>query len=105
MTNIELLYFEGCPSWATAWAELGRVVVETGTQATIRLRDIAELPEHERTGFAGSPTIRIDGLDLEGYDGPSVLACRRYPQNDGRGWPTREQLRESLLAAAGGASG
>lgn len=99
MTKIELLYFEGCPSWQSAWSELGWAVVETGAAASVRLLDIATLPESDRSGFAGSPTIRIDGRDLEGYDGPPVLACRRYAHNEGRGWPTREQLRNALIDA------
>jgi len=65
MTRIELLVFDGCPSW--------------------------------RRG-------RVDGVDLEGYDGPGVLACRRYGENDGRGWPSRNLLRDRLRAAAPAAS-
>lgn len=96
--TIELLYFEGCPSWERAWTELGKAIVETGTDATVRLRDIAVLSEDELVGFAGSPTVRIDGRDLEGYDGPALIACRRYPDNAGLGWPSGGVLRERLEA-------
>lgn len=101
MVTIELLYFDDCPSWERAWSELGRALTETGTDATVRLRNIADLAEDQRTGFAGSPTVRIDGVDLERYDGPTVMACRRYLDNEGRGWPSAERLRERLIAAAG----
>lgn len=98
MRTIELLYFDGCPSWQQAWNELGRALATARTAATVRLVNVADLPEPQRQGFAGSPTIRIDGVDLEGYAGPPVLACRRYSENEGRGWPSLEQLQHALQA-------
>jgi len=98
--DVELLYFEGCPSWERAWTELRRAMAELDLDVRVRLRDIGELEESEKVGFAGSPTIRINGRDLEGYAGPAVLACRRYPDNDGHGWPSRPLLFERLRAAA-----
>ena len=102
MVVIELLYFDGCPSWERAWSELGRAIVATGVDATVRLHDIAGLDPSDLSGFAGSPTLRVDGRDLEGYDGPALNACRRYEGNEGRGWPTAALLRERLSAAADG---
>lgn len=102
MVVIELLYIDGCPSWERAWSELGRAVVTTGVDATVRLRDIERVSPAELPGFAGSPTVRVDGNDLEGYDGPALIACRRYEGNEGRGWPTAALLRERLTAAADG---
>lgn len=75
-------------------------MVELDLDVHARLRDIGELEESEKVAFAGSPTIRINGRDLEGYDGPAVLACRRYPDNHGQGWPSRALLFERLRAAA-----
>lgn len=97
--TIELLYFGGCPSWQHAWARLGEALSETGVDAPVRLRRIETLPERERAGFAGSPTVRIDGRDLEGYDGPAVMACRVYDANEGRGWPSRARLKAALASA------
>ena len=93
MVVIELLYFDGCPSWERVWSELGRAIVDTGACATVHLRDIERLDPAELSGFAGSPTVRIDGNDLEGYDGPARIACRRYEGNEGRGWPGRKRTR------------
>lgn len=64
--------------------------------ATVRLVNVTDLLEEQQAGFAGSPTLRIDGRDLEGYDGPPVIACRRYPANEGRGWPSHAQLQRAL---------
>lgn len=100
MVEVEVLYFEGCPSWRTAWAELGDVLEELRLDASVHLRDIDTLDEREKRGFGGSPSIRIDGRDLEGYDGPTRIACRRYLDNGGKGWPARRLLRARLEEAA-----
>ncbi len=33
--------------------------------------------------FAGSPTIKVNGQDLEDYQGNGVMACGRYEENNG----------------------
>ena len=104
MIDIELLYFGGCPSWERAWTDLGLALAATGVDATVRLRDIEALSPSELSGFAGSPTLRIDGIDMEGYAGPPVVACRRYESNDGRGWPSAALLHDRLAAATKGAA-
>jgi len=102
MTQIEVLYFAGCPSWQHAWAALATVLAESHCEASVRLRDVTTMAPVELAGFAGSPTIRVDGVDLFGYVGPAVMACRRYVDNDGQGWPSPEALRARLRAARGG---
>lgn len=100
MIRIELLFFDGCPSWQQAWIELGQVLAETGLDASVELRNVRAMDDRHKVGFAGSPTIRIDGIDLAGYDGPAVMACRRYEDNAGRGWPSTELVRTRLLEAS-----
>lgn len=104
MLTIELLYFDGCPSWQHAWNDLGQALTATHTDATVYLRNIDDLPEDQRQGFGGSPTLRINGRDLEDYDGPPVYACRRYLQNQGRGWPDPQHLRNAIETAANAGS-
>lgn len=88
MKRIELLCFDGCPAWQHAWAALGTVLAESHWQASVRLRDVTSMAAEELADFAGSPTIRVDGVDVFGYDGPAVMACRRYEDNGGQGWPS-----------------
>lgn len=99
MQRIEVLFFDGCPSWQHAWAALGTVLAESRWEALVRLRDVTTMAPEELDGFAGSPTIRVDGVDAFGYEGPAVMACRRYEDNGGQGWPSLEALRTRLDAA------
>ncbi len=67
----------------------------------------------QRWQFPGSPTIRVDGQDVDPGGAAHMgvaLACRVYRLEDGRfsPVPSREMIRQRLLAArrpgAGGAT-
>lgn len=66
---------------------------------------LREVDTHEQAAserFVGSPTIRIDGVDVQPPgDEPFGLACRVYHRRDGRISPTPDpdDLREALRAA------
>ena len=98
--RIDLLYFEGCPSYKTAWSDLLDALTETGIDARIRPIHIDSPERADALGFAGSPSITIEGRDLEGYRGPGVMACRVYRENGNRGWPSRALLRRKLREAS-----
>ncbi len=97
---LELLYFDGCPTYAPAYQSLQQVLSEEGIQARIQLIAINTNEEAQRTQFLGSPTIRTNGRDL--FPAPEYqawgLGCRMYPTPEGlRGTPTKGMLREALL--------
>jgi hypothetical protein len=99
--RIELLYFDGCPSYKKAWSDLLDVLAETALDAHVTVRPIRvdTLEKAEALQFAGSPTIKIEGRDLEGYTGPGLMACRVYQENRNRGWPSKTLLKQELEAA------
>jgi hypothetical protein len=71
--------------------------------ARIEVREIDTDESAEREEFVGSPTIRIDGADVQPLEGaPPGLACRVYRRRDGRTSPLPDpaDLREALRAAA-----
>jgi hypothetical protein len=71
--------------------------------ARIEVREIDTDESAEREAFVGSPTIRIDGADIQPLEGaPTGLACRVYRRRDGRTspLPDPEDLRDSLRSAA-----
>jgi hypothetical protein len=98
---VELLWCDGCPSVERALDELRAALVDVGLIDTdIRVRQIVTDADAHRDGFLGSPTIRVDGVDIVAVDGheSAVLTCRVYRRRDGRFSPTPdpEDLREAL---------
>jgi hypothetical protein len=78
---IEVLTFEGCPHTRTALELVERIVNELGIEASIRHVDVADLEQAEAHRFLGSPTIRVNGHDIEPGScerSEYTLACRIY---------------------------
>jgi hypothetical protein len=98
--RIELLYWEGCPSYPEAKAMLEDVLNRRGIDAPIRMHEVRTDEEARELSFPGSPTIRIDGRDVDpaGADSRPALNCRIYHLPDGRvsPVPTREQLEAAV---------
>ena len=79
--EVELLFWEGCPSHPAALAEL-RAALGEGIEVVVREINDSEQAVVEH--FPGSPTIRVDGADLFPSDDPPSLTCRVYRLADGR---------------------
>lgn len=96
MDVVTLLYFDGCPNWEQTNERLSQLQVERGF--TLEYRKVATPQQAARLGFAGSPTVLINGADpFATGDESTGLSCRVYNTPDGpRGCPTLEQLREVL---------
>jgi hypothetical protein len=98
--RIELYFWEGCPSYPEAKALLEDVLAERGLEEQIEMREVLTREDAEALRFPGSPTIRIDGrdVDLVGAESTPALTCRVYRLPDGRvsPVPSRQQLEEAL---------
>ncbi len=98
--KIELFYWKGCPSHPEALALLEEVLEERGVPTAVELHEVHSQQEAEELRFPGSPTIRIDGTDVdpEGAGSPPSLTCRIYFLPDGRvsPVPSRSQLEGAL---------
>jgi hypothetical protein len=98
--NVEFLYWDGCPSHPEALALLEDVLAANGTDASVEMREVKTQEEAEALAFPGSPTIRVDGRDVDpaGAQARPALNCRIYELADGSvsPVPTREQLEEAL---------
>ena len=102
--KIEVLYFEGCPNHQPAVEALESVLDELGIATRVESTRVRDQSEAAATAFIGSPTIRIDGVDVEPADTPSVprMACRVYRTSDGiAGVPDRATLAAALRKARG----
>lgn len=104
--RVELLWWEGCPSHPKALADLQAAMASLGLDPqTIELREIESEADAQHERFVGSPTIRIDGVDVAPVeDEPVALTCRIYHRRDGRISPTpdpddlRDALRNAMTA-------
>ncbi|MEE8120871.1 MAG: hypothetical protein V3T55_05050 [Anaerolineales bacterium] len=96
--NIDLFYFDGCPSWRNALTELELALKSLGLSRVIKLVHIVTDADARVNRFVGSPTIRIDGEDLFPVDHTDfALGCRLYTTPEGmRGWPSSEMIRVAL---------
>jgi hypothetical protein len=83
--TIELLYWEGCPSWPGAIEMVREEMAAAGLDPErLIVREITTDDEAKRERFYGSPTILIDGRDVQDPgDNPIGLSCRVYRRTDG----------------------
>ena len=87
--KIEVQWFEGCPNHRAAREILDEVLAARGVDASIESVEVPDLETGERVKFPGSPTIRIDCVDVDPeYEdtGDYTPRCRVYLTPDrGRG--------------------
>lgn len=104
--TVELLWWSGCPSWEKALAGLRERMAELGLDPdSVEVREVATDEEAEREEFVGSPTIRVDGRDVQDPGGePAGLTCRIYRTRDGRISPLPDpaDVRDTLVEATEG---
>lgn len=104
--KVELLWWSGCPSWERAIAELREEMESVGLDPdALEVREVVTDDAADREGFIGSPTIRVDGRDVQPTDAEPVgLTCRVYRLRDGRfsPLPDRADLRDALTVAPSG---
>lgn len=63
--RLEILYFDGCPSHEQLLEHLPSLLEREGIHAEIVLRNVPDDEQAQRERFLGSPTIRLDGVDIE----------------------------------------
>lgn len=97
--RIELLWWQGCPSWERALAMLREEAEAAGLDpARIEITEVTDDEQAQARGFPGSPTILVDGADIQdpGHN-PIGLSCRVYKRSDGTVSPLPERV---LIASA-----
>ncbi len=97
--RVEVLYFDGCPTYRAAEETLRGMLAWVDVKAEVELVAVNSDEGAQRLRFPGSPTIRVDGEDL--FPGPDrvgyALGCRMYATPEGlRGLPTAEMMQASL---------
>jgi hypothetical protein len=104
--RIEFLYWEDCPSHPQAWKLLQETMAELGLEMPIEQIEVVTDQNAEILAFPGSPTIRVNGTDIDpdgaAQMGATALTCRIYRLPDGRfsPLPSKEMIRQALAKAA-----
>jgi hypothetical protein len=97
--KIELLYFEACPSHEAFLPRLRALLDQVGIDAPVMERRVESDAAAQRERFLGSPSLRIDGVDVEPGAARRTdygMKCRLYRHEEGLSGRPRD---EWLLAA------
>jgi hypothetical protein len=104
--RVELLWWSECPSWERTLTMLRDEMKALGLDSeSVEVRQVETAEAAEREAFVGSPTIRVDGRDVQPpRDEPAGLTCRVYRRRDGSVSPLPDpaDIREALAAAPEG---
>jgi hypothetical protein len=106
--RVELLYAEDDPAYMVARQRLVEVLNEDAFETPIQMIAVATPADAELLDFRGSPTIRIDGVDIDpDSPGPIGLHRRTYRTDDGGNAPVPEKslIRHAMERARGWAHG
>ncbi len=100
--TVQVLYTDGCPSYSHALDNLLEALALERVVAEVEM--IKVYPGHRSApAFRGSPTILLDGVDVEGPPAEgsrSFHGCRVYfegPQP--MGWPSVRRIRDAIRLA------
>ncbi len=101
--RIEVLYFDGCPSHEALLPRLRELMEQTALEVPVELKHVGSVEQAERERFLGSPTLRIDGRDVD----PAAaerndygLKCRLYAHADGLRGAVPDELITGALNGA-----
>lgn len=102
--TVRVLFFEGCPGHRPAVESVRRVAAELGLPVRVEEVEVRDPADAERLRFLGSPTVQVNGFDVEpAARGRTEFAfgCRTY-----HGSPIPpEPLIRAALGGTGGAGG
>lgn len=102
--KVEVLYFAGCPNYPPAVSQVREALQQEGVTAEMVEVEVTDGDTARAVGFLGSPTIRVNGLDVD----PSArsvesygLSCRTYTAENYRaGVPPLAWIRAAIREAA-----
>jgi hypothetical protein len=101
--TIELLYLEGCAHRGATVDLVHSVMKSEGMPGVVQQIRIENSEDASAYDFPGSPTVRVNGRDIEKFPSlqlPAGFACRTYVvEGKPQGVPPRSWLEEAIRAA------
>ena len=105
--KIELLHIADCPNIDAVRRLLKEALRELGLPEAISEIEVCDSAQAEALAFPGSPTVRVDGKDVETTfpaQGGYGLACRTYVIDGTRqGVPSQEIISKAIRSAVAAA--
>lgn len=101
---IDVLYFEGCPNHEPALELVRGIAAETTPHPLVREIEIRDVADAQRRSFLGSPTIRVNGRDIEpgaGERNDFGMSCRRFATPSGASAIPEPEWITTALAGSG----
>jgi Domain of unknown function (DUF2703) len=98
--KVEVFYFEGCSNHKPAVERVKSIMKEQGIAPQVVQVEVPDAEVAKAVGFLGSPTIRVNGLDIDPASRSVTdagFACRCYVG----GLPSEDMIRAALLEAQG----
>ena len=103
--TVELLYFDGCPNHEALQVRLPELLRVAGVEGSVELVHVGSEEDARRLGFLGSPTVRVNGRDVEpgaAERSDFGLKCRLYRTESGlTGTPPEDWILAALAAGRG----
>jgi hypothetical protein len=99
--RVSFLYYEECPSHDLALERLREVMAEEGIPGEVEVLKVETEEQARELRFVGSPTIRVDGQDIDPPTEPRyALTCRVYRLDDDRisALPSKDMIQRALGA-------
>lgn len=100
--KVRFLYSEDCPSHDEALQRLRRSIEAEGISADVEIVKVDTAEDVEKFKFVGSPTIIVNGQDIDPPANPYyAMTCRAYRLEDGRisPLPSETMIRRALREA------
>jgi hypothetical protein len=101
--RVSFLYYEECPSHDLALERLREIMAEEGIPGEVEVIKVETEDQAHELRFVGSPTIRVDGQDIDPPSDPRyALTCRIYRLEDNRisPLPSKDVIRRALRSPA-----
>ena len=101
--RVSFLYYEDCPSYDLALERLRDVMDEEGIPGEVEVVKVETEEQARELRFVGSPTIRVDGQEIDPPSDPRyALTCRAYRLADDRisPLPSRDMIRQAFRSSA-----
>ncbi len=103
--KVEILYFRDCPHYLATVNAVRETLEQEGVLAEIAAVEVRDSTSAQQLRFLGSPSIRINGADIElaARDSREFgLSCRTYAAHGGcAGTPPQEWIRAAVREAKG----